>query len=80
MSLDWYPIIDQGKCMDCLICYKFCPHEVYTLEGYKLTVTRPENCITRCHGCEKKCPSEAISYFGDDGEHSVPKAIRLPKL
>ncbi|MGE5423560.1 MAG: ferredoxin family protein [Ignavibacteriales bacterium] len=80
MSLDWYPIIDQEKCTECLICYDFCPHEVYILEDDKPIVTRPENCISRCHGCEKQCPSEAITYFGDDGKHSEGKAIRLPKL
>lgn len=80
MSLDWYPIIDQGKCTECRICYEFCPHDVYILKDDKPIIARPEDCVTRCHGCERKCPSDAISYYGDDGKHSAPKAILLPKL
>lgn len=82
MSLDWYPIINRDYCTECLVCYEFCPHEVYTLEDDEPVVTRPENCISRCHGCEKQCPNEAITYFGDDGTKPLPgdKAVRLPKL
>ena len=79
MSVDWYPIIDREKCIECLICYDFCQHEVYSLEEEKLVVIKPENCISRCHGCQKQCPNDAITYFGDDGKKPLfgDKAIRL---
>lgn len=67
MSVDWYPMIDREICTNCLVCYEFCPHEVYILEEETPQVVNPENCIFRCHGCENQCPSGAISYFGDDG-------------
>ncbi len=67
MSADWYPMINRDKCTGCLICYDFCPHGVYSLEDDSPLVVNPDNCISRCHGCENQCPSGAITYFGDDG-------------
>lgn len=68
MAVDWYPVIDREKCTDCLVCYEFCPNEVYILEDESPVVVRPENCISGCHGCENQCPSGAITYFGDNGQ------------
>ena len=28
-------------------------------------VVYPEGCIDQCHGCQNKCPVNAISYVGD---------------
>lgn len=67
MTVDWYPMIDRELCTNCLVCFEFCPHEVYTLEDEAPLVVKPENCIFRCHGCENQCPSGAIRYYGDDG-------------
>jgi NAD-dependent dihydropyrimidine dehydrogenase PreA subunit len=73
MSLGWYPVVDKEICCVCGVCYDFCPHDVYEWnEDEGPIVIRPENCINRCHGCENKCPSEAIRYFGDE-----PKIIEL---
>ena len=67
MSLDWYPQIDYSQCLKCLICYDICPHGVYDLDNDAPVVVKPENCISKCHGCENQCPQGAISYFGDTG-------------
>lgn len=65
MSLNWYPIINLELCTSCGICYEFCSHGVYELNGGTPFVIEPEGCIQGCHGCENKCPSGAIHYYGD---------------
>jgi Dissimilatory sulfite reductase (desulfoviridin), alpha and beta subunits len=65
MAIGWYPIVDKEICSTCGICYDFCPHDVYEWNEGPIVI-RPENCINRCHGCEKQCPSQAIRYFGDE--------------
>ncbi|NPV27559.1 MAG: ferredoxin family protein [Firmicutes bacterium] len=68
MAKDWYPIIDEEKCSGCLICANFCPHDVYEIVDERPLVVRPDNCISRCHGCENQCPELAIRYYGDNGD------------
>ncbi|MCR4431207.1 MAG: ferredoxin family protein [Tepidanaerobacteraceae bacterium] len=67
MAKNWYPIIDKDKCTKCLSCVNFCKHDVYSStdeEGFPL-VKNPDNCVEFCRGCQKICPAEAITYFGD---------------
>ena len=66
MAKNWHPIIDYDKCNGCLTCYSFCPHGVFeTKSDGKPLVARPENYVELCRGCQKVCPTGAISYFGD---------------
>lgn len=65
MSVAWYPVIDGDKCTECGVCVEFCKHDVYDKSSIKPLVIAPENCIEGCHGCQPKCPAEAISYFGE---------------
>jgi NAD-dependent dihydropyrimidine dehydrogenase PreA subunit len=66
MARNWYPIINHEKCVGCLTCFNFCPHNVYIVgRGGKPLVVKPENCVELCRGCQKICPAGAISYFGD---------------
>lgn len=69
MSKGWYPIIDYGKCIGCMVCHDMCKHGVYKIndEINKPKVVYANGCIRGCHGCERRCPHEAIHYFGDDG-------------
>lgn len=66
MAKKWYPIIDKDKCTKCLSCVNFCKHDVYSTneEGFPL-VKKPDNCVEFCRGCQKICPAETITYFGD---------------
>ncbi len=65
MAVNWYPIIDQLKCINCNTCVNFCSHEVYAEGTTFPAVANPDNCVELCRGCSKICPEEAISYFGD---------------
>jgi len=64
--LRWYPIIDYEKCVGCLSCAEFCPHDVFTVENNLPIVTYPEKCVEFCRGCQKgACDYDAISFPGD---------------
>ncbi|MBP1911672.1 ATP-binding protein [Thermococcus stetteri] len=65
MAENWYPIIDYDKCTGCLTCANFCPHGVYDISGGKPKVVKPKECVEFCRGCQRICPTGAISYFGD---------------
>jgi arsenate reductase len=69
MSKGWYPVIDYGKCIGCMVCNDMCKHGVYKPdeESGKPEVVYGNGCIHGCHGCERQCPAGAIHYFGDDG-------------
>lgn len=66
MSKSWYPVIDYEKCIGCLSCVMFCPHDVLTIHDGNPFVSNPDNCVEFCRGCQKgACESSAISFFGD---------------
>ncbi|MDD3893523.1 MAG: ferredoxin family protein [Syntrophomonadaceae bacterium] len=79
MSFSWYPLVDNQRCSGCSVCYDFCPHDVYEwdVSKEKPLVVKPENCIHNCHGCEDKCPAQAIKYHGDLPGRIAGGAYRL---
>ena len=69
MSANWYPVIDDEKCVGCLQCVEFCPHDVYEERNGKPVVSRPEECVEFWRGCQKgACDNDAISYAGSSAE------------
>jgi NAD-dependent dihydropyrimidine dehydrogenase PreA subunit len=71
MSTNWYPVINYDNCIECGTCSNMCHHGVYKREGSKPIVVYPKGCVEGCHGCQKRCPAEAITYFGDDGKRKT---------
>lgn len=65
MSGDWYPIIDYEKCVSCMSCANFCPHDVYEVTDGKPVVKNPDKCVDLCKGCSKICDVKAIKFNGD---------------
>ncbi len=47
-------------CKGCGICVAFCPKNVLGLDGGKVAVLRPDDCI-KCMLCELRCPDFAIT-------------------
>lgn len=71
MSKNWYPVVDSEKCIECGLCVDNCPHSVYDKTKSPVpVVVFEEGCIEGCKGCGNRCPTEAITYFGDNGSMS----------
>lgn len=66
MSKKWYPVIDVPVCIECGACMNFCKNGVYDKsKAPSPVVINPSGCIEHCHGCQKQCPTGAISYVGE---------------
>lgn len=59
----WFPVIDYGRCDNCLQCLSFCLFDVYgrSDEG-KIKVINPSKCKTDCPACSRVCPQTAIIF------------------
>ncbi len=68
MAKSWYPVIDYEKCVGCLSCVEFCPHDVFDVQDGKPVVANPDNCVEFCRGCQKICDEDAITYAGSSAE------------
>lgn len=60
--IPWFPVIDRGRCNDCMRCMSFCLFGVYEAAGKRVEVVRPENCKTNCPACARICPQTAIIF------------------
>jgi NAD-dependent dihydropyrimidine dehydrogenase PreA subunit len=66
MSKNWYPVIDYTLCTECGNCTDMCEHGVYDKEKAPMPkVIFPDGCVEGCRGCGNICPSDAISYIGE---------------
>jgi len=68
MSMNWYPIIDYEKCINCGACVAKCKNGVYSKKSKSPKIIYPNGCKTGCRGCQKLCPMGAITYNGDTGK------------
>ena len=59
----WFPVIDYGRCTNCMQCLSFCLFDVYGVnaEG-KIKVQKAGNCKTDCPACSRVCPEVAILF------------------
>ena len=59
----WYPVIDYGRCNDCMECLDFCLFGVYGVDddGH-VVVESPDNCKKGCPACSRVCPQNAILF------------------
>jgi len=58
------PVIDYKKCINCMICWKFCPDACIHIED-----GRPVIDYDYCKGCmicAQECPKEAISEVKEE--------------
>jgi formate hydrogenlyase subunit 6/NADH:ubiquinone oxidoreductase subunit I len=77
-NIDWYPVIDESKCIGCGLCVTTCGRGVYKYdyEKRKSKVVNPFNCMVACQTCANLCPVGAIS-FAKAGETTRDKAQRI---
>jgi NAD-dependent dihydropyrimidine dehydrogenase PreA subunit len=65
----WYPVIDYGRCTNCMECVDFCLFGVYGLdETDTILVEEPDNCRKGCPACSRVCPESAIMF----PQHATP--------
>jgi NAD-dependent dihydropyrimidine dehydrogenase PreA subunit len=58
----WFPVIDYGRCTNCMQCLSFCLFDVYSAPAGKISVQNPSNCKTDCPACSRVCPEVAILF------------------
>lgn len=77
----WFPVIDYGRCANCLQCLSFCLFSVYGIDAQgKIKVQNPSKCKTDCPACSRVCPEAAIVFpkykcspiNGGDANEDVP--------
>ncbi len=74
--LRWYPVLDYGRCGNCLECLNFCLFGVFGLdESGQIIVEQPDACRDGCPACSRVCPSHAIIF----PQHSSPTIAGDPE-
>jgi len=59
----WYPVIDYGRCGNCMECLNFCLFGVFGLdETEQIIVEQGDACRDGCPACARVCPSGAIMF------------------
>ena len=59
----WFPVIDFGRCTNCMQCLTFCLFDVYGVSSDRqIRVQNPSNCKTDCPACSRVCPEVAILF------------------
>jgi NAD-dependent dihydropyrimidine dehydrogenase PreA subunit len=59
----WYPVIDYGRCTNCLECLDFCLFGVYGVDALDRIVTENQDqCKKGCPACSRVCPQQAIIF------------------
>ncbi len=78
----WFPVIDYGRCTNCMQCLSFCLFDVYGVSSTsKIQVQNQDNCKTDCPACSRVCPEVAILFpkyrFGPvNGDEVNPDDLR----
>jgi len=59
----WYPVIDYGRCTNCLECLDFCLFGVYGVDALeRILVENQDQCKKGCPACSRVCPQQAIIF------------------
>ena len=59
----WFPVIDFGRCTNCMQCLSFCLFDVYGVDANgQIEVRNEEKCKTNCPACSRVCPEVAILF------------------
>ncbi len=73
----WYPVIDFGRCTNCMECIDFCLFGVYGVDAREsILVEQPDNCRKGCPACSRVCPENAIIF----PQHKTPTIAGSPEV
>ncbi len=59
------PVRDDDKCINCLLCWAFCPDSSILVEDGKVTGIDLEHC-KGCGICARECPKDVIAMVAED--------------
>ncbi len=81
-EIEWYPIVDEKKCVGCGMCIKICQRNVFEFdfEKNKSKVRNPYNCMVGCDNCSVYCPVGAISFPHKDRRAFIQSLIKRYNL
>jgi 2-oxoacid:acceptor oxidoreductase delta subunit (pyruvate/2-ketoisovalerate family) len=60
------PAVDLSRCVNCLLCWLYCPDSAVRLDGTAFTGFDEDSC-KGCELCAEVCPVGAIEMVADDG-------------
>jgi hypothetical protein len=76
-SRRWYPVIDFGRCTNCMECIDFCLFGVYGVDNVEtILVEQADNCRKGCPACSRVCPENAIIF----PQHKTPTIAGSPEV
>jgi 2-oxoacid:acceptor oxidoreductase delta subunit (pyruvate/2-ketoisovalerate family) len=58
------PQVDLSKCVNCLLCWRYCPDAAVSLDGATFTGFDLRYC-KGCELCAEVCPADAITMVED---------------
>lgn len=58
------PEADRSRCIDCLLCWIFCPDSAIVLRGTRFADFDYEHC-KGCEICVEMCPTDAIRMVAE---------------
>ncbi len=65
---DWRsfrPVLNKDRCIQCGLCWIFCPDMAYAQDGEGYYESNPEYC-KGCGVCAKECPTNAIGMVEEE--------------
>jgi 2-oxoacid:acceptor oxidoreductase delta subunit (pyruvate/2-ketoisovalerate family) len=61
------PAVDLERCVNCLLCWLYCPDSAVQLDGTTFVGFDYDVC-KGCEICSVVCPVDAIAMVADDGD------------
>ncbi|MGZ8695061.1 MAG: 4Fe-4S dicluster-binding protein [Gaiellaceae bacterium] len=59
------PAVDLSRCVDCLLCWLYCPDSAVLLDGDAFAGFDYAFC-KGCEICAERCPTDAIAMVAED--------------
>jgi len=81
-EIEWYPTIDEDKCIGCGMCITTCGRGVFEFDKdkNKSKVKNPYNCMVGCDNCSIYCPAGAISFPQKDRREFIQSLLKKYNL